>query len=509
MAAASATTAEQSHRRRSVSKVAIIGAGISGITAAKHLSGHHPVVFEATDSIGGVWKHCAYRTTRLQTPRQDFEFSDYPWPPPATGNDDFPTYLEVLDYLHGYATHFNVLRFVKFNCKVVQLRYIGGPEAEDSTAAGVYGNLLNGRSVWEVAVEDTQLNTIQWYEFELVIICVGRYGDIPNIPKFPQNKGQEVFKGKVLHSMDYAKLDHDAARALLQHKRVVVVGYRKSAIDLAVECAQANQGPEGQPCTMVIRSLHWTVPSYRIWGLPFFLFYSTRFSQFLQESPNQGLFKALFCSLFSPMRKAISKFIESYLTWKLPLEKYGLKPEHPFEEDYASCQMAIMPNNFFEEAKKGKILFKKTSKWWFWSDGVQFEDNTKLEADVVILNTGFQGKQKLQSLLPHPFNTLLVDSSGIIPLYRGVIHPLIPNMGFVGYLESVSNLRTGELRCKWLARLAEDGFKLPTIHKMLQQTANEIQVMKNTTRFYKRQCVSTFSISYTDEIYQEMANTSN
>lgn len=117
-------------------------------------------------------------------------------------------------------------------------------------------------------------------------------------------------------------------------------------------------------------------------------------------------------------RKAISKFIESYLTWKLPLEKYGLKPEHPFEEDYASCQMAILPENFFEEAEKGKIQFKRASKWWFWSGGLEFEDNTKLEADVVILNTGFLGKQKLQSLLPHPFRSLLVDSSDIIHLYR-------------------------------------------------------------------------------------------
>ena len=61
------------------------------------------------------------------------------------------------------------------------------------------------------------------------------------------------------------------------------------------------EGPDGQPCTMVIRSLHWTVPSYWIWGLPFFLFYSTRSSQFLHERPNQNLFRILFLSLLSPM----------------------------------------------------------------------------------------------------------------------------------------------------------------------------------------------------------------
>lgn len=115
---------------------------------------------------------------------------------------------------------------------------------------------------------------------------------------------------------------------------------------------------------------------------------------------------------------AISKFIESYLVWKLPLVKYGLKPDHPFVEDYASCQMAILPENFFAEADKGKILFKKSPKWWFWNGGIEFEDNTKLEADVVLLATGYEGKKKLQSVLPEPFRSLVVDSSGTMPLYR-------------------------------------------------------------------------------------------
>lgn len=52
---------------------------------------------------------------------------------------------------------------------------------------------------------------------------------------------------------------------------------------------------------MVIRTLHWTVPSYWIWSLPFFLFFSTRSSQFLHETPNQTFFRALLCLLSSPL----------------------------------------------------------------------------------------------------------------------------------------------------------------------------------------------------------------
>lgn len=74
------------------------------------------------------------------------------------------------------------------------------------------------------------------------MVCTGKYGDEPKVPTFPPNKGPEVFKGKVMHSIDYSKLDQEATVQLLKDKKVAVVGYKKSAIDLAVECAEANQG---------------------------------------------------------------------------------------------------------------------------------------------------------------------------------------------------------------------------------------------------------------------------
>ncbi|KAK7291780.1 hypothetical protein RIF29_07194 [Crotalaria pallida] len=488
----------------SVSKIGIIGAGVSGIAAAKQLAHHNPIVFEASDSIGGVWRHCSYNSTKLQSHRRDYEFTDFHWS--DRDNSDFPSYMEILDYLHNYAKHFDVLKNIRFNSKVVEIRFTSNKETSGSIPRGGddYGSLLPGHSVWEVAVKNNQSDTIQWYGFEFVVLCIGKYGDIPNIPAFPSNKGPEVFKGKVMHTLDYCKLDKEAATELLQGKKVVVVGFKKSGLDLATECSQANQGREGQPCTMVLRTLHWIVPHYWIWGLPFFLFFSTRSSQLLHERPNQGLLKALLCLMLSPMRHAISKFIESYLLWKLPLEKYGLKPEHPFVEDYASCQMAIVPEKFFSEAEKGKIVFKKASKWWFWNGGIEFEDSSKLEADVVVLATGFDGKKKLKTILPDPFRSLLEYPSGIMPLYRGTIHPLIPNMAFVGYVESVSNLHSSELRSMWLSRLVDDKFKLPRVENMLSQTLKEMEVMKRSTRFYKRHCISTYSINHSDEICKDM-----
>ena len=57
-----------------------------------------------------------------------------------------------------------------------------------------------------------------------------------------ESSNREAFCGKVLHSMDYSKLDKEAAYSLLKGKKVAILGYKKSAIDLAMECAEANQG---------------------------------------------------------------------------------------------------------------------------------------------------------------------------------------------------------------------------------------------------------------------------
>ncbi|EEF46227.1 dimethylaniline monooxygenase, putative [Ricinus communis] len=494
--------ARQSHLL--VSRIGIIGAGVSGLAVLKQLSHHNPLVFESSNSLGGVWKSCSYHSTKLQSCRADYEFSDFPWP----NRDDpsFPSHLEILDYLTSYAQCFDLFKHIRFNSKVVEVRFVGDREPADCNGTyGEYGSLLPGHPVWEVAVQTNDSDTVQWYGFEFLIICIGKYGDIPKIPEFPHNKGPEIFKGKVMHPLDYCKLEKEAASELLKGKKVVVVGFKKSAIDLALECAEANQGPDWQPCTMVVRTLHWTVPHYWVWGLPFFLFFSTRSSQFIHERPNQSLLKALLCLLLSPMRHLVSKFIESYLLYKLPLQKYGLKPDHPFVEDYASCQMALMPENFFSEADKGKILFKRAFKWWFTKEGLEFEDNTRLEADVVMLATGYDGMKKLKKIMPEPFCSLLEYPAGVMPLYRGTIHPLIPNMALLGYIESVSNLHTAELRSMWLARLLDNRFKLPTVEKMLEQVSKEIEAMKRTTRFYKKKhCISTFSINHSDEICEEM-----
>ena len=142
------------------SKIGIIGAGVSGLAAAKQLAHHNPLVFEASDSIGGVWRHCSYSSTKLQSLRCDYEFSDFPWP--DRDSTSFPSYTEILEYLTSYANYFDVLKFVRFNSKVVEIRFVGDMEATDLTGKpGDYPTILPGHPVWEIAVQTNHSVTIE------------------------------------------------------------------------------------------------------------------------------------------------------------------------------------------------------------------------------------------------------------------------------------------------------------------------------------------------------------
>lgn len=146
--------------------MAIIGAGISGLLACKYTlsKGFRPIVLESRSSIGGVWIKTV-ETTKLQTPKPVYQFSDFPWP--ASVTEDFPNQHQVFDYVDSYARHFDLLKHIKFNTKVLGIEYEGPSEEEMESWSlwGSNGETFGSKGKWKVEVEDTQCPSNQVFMF--------------------------------------------------------------------------------------------------------------------------------------------------------------------------------------------------------------------------------------------------------------------------------------------------------------------------------------------------------
>ncbi|MEB3033910.1 flavin-containing monooxygenase [[Mycobacterium] nativiensis] len=386
-------------------RTAIIGAGISGLTAGKMLADYaiDYTCFESSDRIGGNWAFgnpnghsSAYRSLHIDTSKHQLSFRDFPMPP------DYPDFLHhtlVKEYLESYADAFELKRNIEFTTEVTHAQRLpdGG---------------------WEL-----ELTRGERQRFDLLVVANGHHWD-PRLPDFPGE-----FTGETLHAHHYI----DPKTPLqFSGKRILVVGLGNSAADIAVELSSRTLENE---LTLSTRSGAWIVPKY-VAGKPADKYYRT--------SPYVPL----------SWQRKVAQWAQPIMSGRP--EDLGLPtPNHKFFEAHPTQSMELP-----FRLGSGDVIPKPNIDRLD-GDTVHFVDGTSGQFDIIIYATGYN--------ITFPFfdQDFISAPENRIDLYKRMFYPGIDDLVFAGFAQSTPTLFPFvESQARLIGAYAAGRYRLPSEAEM-------------------------------------------
>jgi dimethylaniline monooxygenase (N-oxide forming) len=271
-----------------------------------------------------------------------------------------------------------------------------------------------------------------------VVVANGHHWD----PAWPDPKIPGDFSGVTLHSCDYVSPSepHD-----LREKRVVVVGFGNSAVDIACELAR----PGGAARVMLsTRRGAWVLPKY------------------VGKRPLDQLG---LIPLFLPvsMRQRLAHVLYRLVIGRP--EDYGLpRPDHRLGGAHPTISSDLLPM-----LRAGRVT-PKPRILRFAGNEVEFADGSREAADAVVFATGYK--------VSFPFFDpgFVAASNNHFPLYFRLFHLEIENLFFVGLAQPLGAIMPiAEAQAKLLADYLTGGYALPDREMMRTVSADEERTMTN------------------------------
>lgn len=418
--------------------VCVIGAGPSGLTAAKHLADRDIdfAWFDIGSELGGVWRYDndngrspAYASLHVDTSKERFAFSDLPMP------KAWPAYLhhtQVLEYLERYAEVFDL-------------------EDRLSTRHEVLGVKPDG-DTWRVTIRNLDDGAETTQSFRAVVVANGHHWS-PNVPDT-----DPAFTGEVLHAQSYRTPEPFIGR------HVVVVGVGNTGVDIAAELSW-----HAASVTLSTRSGAHVLPRF-VLGRPLDT-WSTRGSSRLPLSVQRAAYGAL---LFAARGRQ---------------DSYGFpKPDGPLLSQHPTVSQDILRLVKDGQVKVTPAISRTTA------DEVVFVDGTTVPCDVIIYATGYR--------IAFPFldDDLMPVTDNHVDLYRRVVPPDVRGLYFVGLIQPLGALPPlAEQQARWVAQLV-DGAPLPTSAAMHAEIAQHRERLAGQYEDRPRHTIQVDYWPYLDEI---------
>jgi len=448
--------------------VCVIGAGVAGLCTTKILQrdGFDVVAFDKAPTLGGVWApQRTYPGLCTNTPRETYAFADFSYP---AATSDFPTAPEVRAYLDGYVEHFGFRSRIHLSTEVASVTRRHDPATPR----------------FEVAVRPAgDQGAPAARPFDFVVVCNGVFSR-PRVPELP---GRDRFAGEVLHSSELA------VPGRLRGKRIVVVGGGKSALDCAAVGAR-----EGSACTLAVRAPHWMVPRY--FG-PFRMdrVVATRFAELLLPPYyHQSRTERLLRRAAAPALRLWWR-LQTWLIPRLSRMPAVMVPDEPLPH---GLELSGVGSRCYRALRRHELRAERARVVRFSGpETVELDTGEQLAADVVVFATGW--RQDVSFLDADLRRAVLRD--GRFHLYRQVVPPEEPHLGFVGYASSTECPFTSEIAAHWLSGSFRGSLRLPPAAEMEREVARVARWIHET--FPSRDegfFIGQYVAHYADDLMRDM-----
>ncbi|MBX9640448.1 MAG: NAD(P)/FAD-dependent oxidoreductase [Mycobacteriaceae bacterium] len=400
--------------------VLIMGAGISGISAAYYLQREHPgrsyAILEARAATGGTWDLFRYPGIRSDSDLHTFGYEFKPW----RDEDAIATADKILAYLRETAAENGIDHKIRFHHKV----------------HGASWSSADARWIVDAERTDTGARiqiSANW------LFCAGGYYryDEGYTPHF---EGRERFRGQIVHPQQWPEdLDYTG-------KKVVIIGSGATAVTLLP--AMAGRAAH---VTMLQRSPTYImpVPSKDVIANTAQKLLGGKRGYALARRKNILQQRAVyeFCQKYPAAAKRVIRWLNAkQLPENYPVDEHFSPSYNPW--DQRLC--AVPDSDLFKAIKNGSASVVTDRIATFTENGIQLESGRELDADIIVTATGL-------NLQAFGGISLAVDGTSVnLPdhiAYKGMMLSDVPNFAYaIGYTNSSWTLKVG-LLCEHLCRL--------------------------------------------------------
>ncbi|HEY8332993.1 MAG TPA: NAD(P)/FAD-dependent oxidoreductase [Tardiphaga sp.] len=387
--------------------VIVVGAGISGVGAAYHLTKQCPgtsfAVLETQDSFGGTWHTHRYPGIRSDSDLHTFGYRFKPWT-----SAPIATAAEILAYMGEVIADNELAPHIRYNHRIVSAAW------------------SSADNLWTLTV--THGGERLTFTTRFLWMCQGYYNHAQGFtPEWP---GLADFKGRVVHPQTWPE---DIA---LAGKQVVVIGSGATAATLVPAIAD-----QCGHVTMLQRSPTFFITGRNVNDLAETLRQLEIKEEWIHEIVrrkilfDQAAFTKRAVEEPEVVKQELLKGVKAYLGEDYDIATHFTPRYRPWRQ-----RIAFIPNgDLFQGIKAGKASVVTDEIERFTANGIALKSGKQLDADIVITATGFN--LNVLGDIAFSIDGEPLDFSQTVT-YRGMMFTGVPNMVWIfGYFRASWTLR--------------------------------------------------------------------